>query len=260
MDTVSRLVEELAVAIGDQQDEQARNELELAVNDMRDSLLQLRRDTRAALLASKKTIDSKNASHAREELFHSSAVKEKQSFSEKVTDDALMEANDTVTEALRRTITLMQGELERSVLTTQMLDDSTAMLRATSQTHDSLNSLMLTSKQLITALEKADWLDRIIILSAFLFFILVVLFILKQRFIDRGLRIALWWTRFIPRPQKQDVMKVVEEGRASITAVITSTLPSILDVPSSSIAEITSSTVAAIPESPTVEIDNHVEL
>lgn len=40
MDTVSRLVEELAVAIGDQQDEQARNELELAVNDMRDSLLQ----------------------------------------------------------------------------------------------------------------------------------------------------------------------------------------------------------------------------
>lgn len=36
-------------------------------------------------------------------------------------DDALMEANDNVTEALRRTITLMQGELERSVLTTQML-------------------------------------------------------------------------------------------------------------------------------------------
>lgn len=57
---------------------------------------------------------------------------------------------------------------------------------------------MLTSKQLITALEKTDWLDRMIILSAFMFFVLVVLFILKKRFIDRGLRIALWWTRFIP--------------------------------------------------------------
>jgi protein transport protein SEC20 len=45
----------------------------------------LRRDTRATLLASKKAIDSKNARNAREELFHSSAVKEKQSLGEKVT-------------------------------------------------------------------------------------------------------------------------------------------------------------------------------
>lgn len=32
-----------------------------------------------------------------------------------------MKANSDVTEALRRTINLMQGELERSVLSTQML-------------------------------------------------------------------------------------------------------------------------------------------
>lgn len=36
-------------------------------------------------------------------------------------DDALMKANDDVTDALRRTINLMQGELERSVLSSQML-------------------------------------------------------------------------------------------------------------------------------------------
>jgi protein transport protein SEC20 len=122
---------------------------------------------------------------------------------------------------------------------------------------------MLTSKQLITALEKADWLDRIIIFSAFMFFVLVILFILKQRFIDRGLRIALWWTRFILRPQQRDVMKVVEEGSAAISAAITSSLsssPSILDVPSSSDMQTTSSTGTAILESPTVEIDNRVEL
>ena len=35
-----------------------------------------------------------------------------------------MKANDNVTEALRRTITAMQGELERSVLTTQMLGEA----------------------------------------------------------------------------------------------------------------------------------------
>lgn len=57
---------------------------------------------------------------------------------------------------------------------------------------------MGTSKQLITALEKSDWLDRLLIMAAVSFFFLVVLFILKQRLVDRGLRIALWWTRFLP--------------------------------------------------------------
>jgi hypothetical protein len=84
-------------------------------------------------------------------------------------DDVLMKANSDVTDALRRTIALMQTELERSVLTTQMLESSTASLRSTSLQHDTLSSVMSTSKQLITALEKADWLDRMLILSGFLF-------------------------------------------------------------------------------------------
>lgn len=109
-----------------------------------------------------------------------------------------MKANSDVTDALRRTVSLMQAELERSVLTTQMLNSSTATLRSTSIQHDVLNNVMFTSKQLITALEKSDWLDRILIISGFVFFLLVVLFILKQRIIDRGLRIAFWWTRFLP--------------------------------------------------------------
>jgi protein transport protein SEC20 len=64
--------------------------------------------------------------------------------------------------------------------------------------HDTLNTIMDTSKQLIIALEKSDWLDRLLILSGLGFFLLVVLFILKQRIVDRGLRIAFWWTRFLP--------------------------------------------------------------
>jgi hypothetical protein len=36
-------------------------------------------------------------------------------------DDALMKASSDVIDALRRTTSLMQGELERSVLTTQLL-------------------------------------------------------------------------------------------------------------------------------------------
>ena len=57
---------------------------------------------------------------------------------------------------------------------------------------------MITSKHLITALEKSDWLDRLLVLAALAFFVLTVLFILKQRIVDRGLRMAFWWTRFVP--------------------------------------------------------------
>jgi protein transport protein SEC20 len=131
-------------------------------------------------------------------------------------DDALMRANSDVTDALRRTIALMQTELERSVLTTQMLDSSTASLRSTSLQHDTLSFVMTTSKQLITALEKADWLDRMLILSAFFFFLLVVLFILKQRVLDRGLRIAFWWTRFIPDFRNDEaILQELEKGTSS---------------------------------------------
>jgi protein transport protein SEC20 len=39
---------------------------------------------------------------------------------------------------------------------------------------------MGTSKQLIVALERSDWLDRMLILSGIMFFSVIVLFILKQ--------------------------------------------------------------------------------
>jgi len=127
-----------------------------------------------------------------------------------------MKANADVTDGLRRTIALMQKELERSVLTSQMLEDSTATLRSTSSQHDTLSSVMHTSKQLVTALEKSDWLDRVLILSGFFFFIMVVLFILKQRIVDRGIRLAFWWTRFVPSfSDDAALLRSAEKGMAS---------------------------------------------
>ena len=79
-----------------------------------------------------------------------------------------------------------------------MLEQSSANLRSTTVAHDTLSTLLSTSKHLITALEKSDWLDRLLILAAVAFFFLIVLFILKQRVVDKGIRIAFWWTRFLP--------------------------------------------------------------
>ena len=157
-----------------------------------------------------------------------------------------MKTNSDVTDALRRTVSLMQAELERSVLTTQMLDSSTATLRSTSLQHDALNSVMSTSKQLITALEKSDWLDRILIISGFVFFLLVVLFILKQRIIDRGFKIAFWWTRFLPDFSSDEELlrgamdPVGESSSFSATAVSVVT-PLVSLVASSSTAAVLSS-------------------
>jgi protein transport protein SEC20 len=108
---------------------------------------------------------------------------------------------------------------------------STASLKATSTTHDLLTGLLGTSKQLVTALEKADWLDRLLIFAALAFFSLVVLFILKQRLVDRGLRIAFWWTRLLPSMDRGGSLKEVTMEKVPVT--------------SQSLAVVTSSTIAA---------------
>ena len=102
---------------------------------------------------------------------------------------------------------------------------STASLKATSTTHDVLTGLLGTSKQLVTALEKADWLDRLLIFAALAFFALVILFILKQRIVDRGLHIAFWWTRFLPSMDRGDsqlvASRVVMEKATTHTDIAT---------------------------------------
>ena len=97
-----------------------------------------------------------------------------------------------------------------------------------------LTGLLGASKQLVTALEKADWLDRILIFAALAFFFLVFLFILKQRIVDRGLRIAFWWTRFIPSigqgdsavESKQLMMDNTVAASQSVAAVTSSVIAS----------------------------------
>jgi protein transport protein SEC20 len=97
-----------------------------------------------------------------------------------------------------------------------------------------LTGLLGTSKQLVTALEKADWLDRILIFAGLAFFLLVVLFILEQRVVDRGLRIAFWWTRFLPSmgrgdsqlPVKEDMIEKGITTTQSVAAVASSIVAS----------------------------------
>ncbi|KAJ8517927.1 hypothetical protein ONZ45_g4928 [Pleurotus djamor] len=266
IETLSREVQGLEMLVDDQSSPKARRDLSAIVLEFQESLAKLKQEARGALLTSKRLIDSQAMSN-RDELLRSNANADYNR------EDKLMKANNDVTDALRRTMTLMQGELERSVLTTQMLDASSASLRTTSTTHDTLTNLMGTSKHLITALEKADWIDRLLILSALAFFILVVLFIVKVRILDRGLRIAFWWTRFLPSggaPQvSPDVLGQAEKG--GLTDVLTSILIPSSTLVASSVAASVATTLSAsaisttspeAPEEPNppIHTPDHIEL
>ncbi|KZT07077.1 uncharacterized protein LAESUDRAFT_736621 [Laetiporus sulphureus 93-53] len=249
IDAFAHQIKNLDIAVDDQRTERDRHELRQIVDEFHAALTSLKKDARAALLASKKAIDSNQLSN-REELLRSSAVKEKQNLSEKVAEDALMKANNDVTGALQRTITLMQGELERSVLSSQLLESSTAALRSTSSTHDVLDSLLDTSKHLITALEKSDWLDRLLVLAGLFFFLLVVAFILKQRIVDRSIRIAFWWTRFLPSLSSDEGLLRAEEGKGFVNSLITSALTTApaVAVSSAAFSQFTTMTTTASEE------------
>jgi len=64
-------------------------------------------------------------------------------------------------------------------------------------------------------------MDKLLIMAGLVFFFLVVLFILKQRVIDRGIRIALFWTRFIPRKAKT-IKGILERGDLEVVITATS--------------------------------------
>ncbi|KAF7301301.1 hypothetical protein MIND_00695100 [Mycena indigotica] len=248
--TVKGIVEELDGLVGDLTRKRDQEELEGVVAELNDTLLRLRREARDALLAAKRAMDSLDEKARRNELLGEKRVVDE---NEK-NGDAVMAAQDKVTGAMQRTMDLLQAELERSVLSSQMLSSSTATLKSTSSTHDTLTSVMDTSKQLITALEKADWLDRILIFAALSFFLLVVLFILKQRIFDRSMRLAFWWTRFLPDFRGDEALLRAEKGVAetivassSIAALVSSTSitqSSALSEPTSSLSEPQAATIS----------------
>ncbi len=105
---------------------------------------------------------------------------------------------------------------------------------------------MSTSKHLITALEKSDWMDRMLIFAALLFFVLIVLFILKQRLVDRSLRIALFWTRFIPDFSGDEVLLAMEKGEVSLSATASSVASTVVAT-ASTVASIAASLASSAP-------------
>jgi protein transport protein SEC20 len=73
------------------------------------------------------------------------------------------------------------------------LDESTKTLNLTQTLYDNYSSLLNTSGQLVKAIEKADWYDRLLIFAAFSFFLLVVGWVIKRRVLDKVAGGVWWW-------------------------------------------------------------------
>ncbi|ORY97898.1 Sec20-domain-containing protein [Syncephalastrum racemosum] len=109
-------------------------------------------------------------------------------------EDRLMQASSDVTDALRRTSSLMQQELEKSSISATMLAESSKTLHSTYSEYQGFGSLMNISKRLVTQLEASDWLDRLLLMAGLAFFTLVVLYIIKKRTWDVGISWVSWLT------------------------------------------------------------------
>lgn len=136
-----------------------------------------------------------------------------------------MRTTHTLTTALQRTEQRLRSELERSVLSTQLLQSSTSTLRQTSNAHSNLTSFLDTSRGLITALERTDWFDRFLIFFALAVFIGTCAWIVKVRVVDRALWLGFWWVKYLPFPG-QGVK--VEESASIAGAVAATTLASVM--------------------------------
>ncbi|GAA5919378.1 hypothetical protein JCM1841_005978 [Sporobolomyces salmonicolor] len=201
-----RDLDELRLEVDDL--EKAKDRLAAAdhVNQVQLRLDQCTKQYRQAVVQSKRQIDASTHLFARDELLSSGASQSGRESPAPYSrggvprsstpvpgqsaDDALMSATSDVTEGLRRTLQLMQQEVDRSLVSNELLESQTQTMSLTSTQYSTFSTLLTTSKSLITSLERADVLDRLLLFGAFAFFVAVCAHIFKKRVLDRGIKVA----------------------------------------------------------------------
>ncbi|PVG02994.1 Sec20-domain-containing protein [Serendipita vermifera] len=249
LEDFGRRVELLEQLVEDLDTEKERRRGRDIVLQWADRFANLKKEARAALLASKKAIDE-HARSRRDELL-GSAVYNQEKRPDESTEDALMRTTASLTEALRRTEARLKSELDRSVLSTQLLTSQTATLKQTSNAHGQLTSLLDTSKNLITALEKTDWLDRMLIMAALAVFLLTCAWIIKVRVFDRAARIAFWWVKWMPTWREDSIIEELERGMRSASSTMSEVSSKIAQTLSTTASAFSASITDSVTESAT---------
>ncbi|CEP07446.1 hypothetical protein [Parasitella parasitica] len=207
-------------------------------------LKQLKVSSRQAILLSKKRVEDQEKRN-REELFGIGSKRvDGKSFTEQYElkqkglqkgrhDEAVLRASSDVTEALKRTSTLMQQELEKSTFSASMLAESSKTLASTHTEYQNLGALLHISKNVITQLEASDWFDRLLLLFGLLAFSLVVVYIIKKRTWDVGISWIAWLSQ--TKRSKETLAATLTSVIVQPTTITKSIIDSIIETASPAI-------------------------
>ncbi|KAJ8097305.1 Sec20-domain-containing protein [Lipomyces tetrasporus] len=99
---------------------------------------------------------------------------------------------EEATAALRRTHQLLEAEVARSALSLEVLDESNVSLKKLTTQYTAFDVVLGTSRRVISVLEQADKWDRIYMLGAMGFLLLVLCWILWRRVFRVPTRLVIW--------------------------------------------------------------------
>ncbi|KAI9502428.1 Vesicle transport protein S20 [Coemansia spiralis] len=157
----------------------ARLELDTDTTELKARSLSVQRGFRQALLKYKENI-AKTTKMERELLLSGAATPAELRRRKAQGNSALNVAAD-VTTALQETVSMMDQEIDKSVGNIMALEDSTDALRRTRSQYITLDDVLRTSGNLVRALERADAVDRWLMLAGLVLFALVSFNILRKR-------------------------------------------------------------------------------
>jgi hypothetical protein len=171
---------------------------------------------------------SKNEIHAkkRAQLFATDKLNQDSGTNKTVLGRAdLLAQNNEATNSLVRTRALLVREVNRAVQTSEVLKESSEMLRDVGGEYNNYGHVVKKSSKLITNMQRRDATDKMLLYIGLGFFLLVVLYILKRRLLPLFSPIAylvdLIFTSFF----KDRSGELVETGTTTTTTTTISTTP-----------------------------------
>ncbi|KAF9965269.1 hypothetical protein BGZ70_005139 [Mortierella alpina] len=189
--SIEAKIENLRFLADDQDSEADRSLVLVMLEKIETQFKQQQQALRQAVLTSKQTVDREIKSERELLLKGSRSAIElgelrRRGASNGNTGEYMLNTSKEHNESLSRTLKLMQQEVERTAHSAKVIDESSKTLKATVNEYRTYDEVLKRGKNLITKLNQADWLDRLLIGFGLLVFSLVVMYILKKRIADRG--------------------------------------------------------------------------
>ncbi|KAF9544101.1 hypothetical protein EC957_012396 [Mortierella hygrophila] len=182
--------------LADEQDRESDRALVVAMLEkIETQFKQQQQAVRQAILSSKQTIDRETKSERELLLKGSKSAIElseirRRGAGQGNDSEYMLNTSKEHNESLSRTLKLMREEVERTAHSAKVIDESSKTLKVTVGEYHAYDEVLKRGKGLITKLNQADWMDRLLIGFGLLVFSLVVMYILKKRIADRGVSLV----------------------------------------------------------------------